>query len=470
MRSRALWWWTGFVVILLIALSLRLQKLTRISLTNDEVAEVTWAAMPFGAMLDRVAVDMVHPPLDYVVQFALGRAGAPEWARRLPSVLFGVATVALAIFLGRAWWGPLAGLLSGFFLAIAPLHIRFSQEIRPYSMALFFTAAAIAALEMYARRRRIAWAIVWFLAVFLAGFSFYFAGMTAGVVSLARIFIDRKETLANLWHQLPLIIAGWAALYAAWVPVAIRAVRNAPGFEPDILDWPWWRLRLQAFGAGDIGENFTNLGTWAFWCAVVIGIVLSVRVRSLRLAVVWLAGCGAIEIIALHYRPHYSAVRHLMPAWPGAFILAGAGVAFLLRRAATAPIGATIAIVFSAYSGMAIAQYYRAGRPDWRHVAVFVHERMRPGDTIIVTNNWVERNLGYYWERMPRVPDTRAERFAISSTPRQGPIWIVSGQCTPRDNLKRIGIVRQFLATDIAEVRYVRPGQTLDVSEELCSE
>ncbi|MGZ7042852.1 MAG: glycosyltransferase family 39 protein, partial [Thermoanaerobaculia bacterium] len=326
MRNRSWWWWTAFILIVLTALALRLQKLSRISLTNDEVAEVTWAAMPFGDMIDRVALDVVHPPLDYIVQFALGRAGASEPVRRLPAVLFGTATVALLILLGRLWYGPFAGLLAGCFLTIAPMHIRFSQEIRPYSMALFFIVGAILCLELYATRRRVIWAVLWFAAVLLAGYTFYFAGMTAGVVSLARIYVDRRGFLGRLWEWMTLLIAGWAVLYAAWVPVAIHGLRTPRGFQPDTLDWPWWRYRLHVFAAGQLSENAITAGSWAFWCAVVVGIVLSIRVKALRFAVIWLIGCGAIEIITLHFRPHYSAARHLMPAWIGAFILAGAGV------------------------------------------------------------------------------------------------------------------------------------------------
>jgi uncharacterized membrane protein len=252
MSNRSLWWWAAFVAIILTALALRLEKLNRISLTNDEVAEVMWSKMPFGSMIDRVALDLVHPPLDYIVQFALDRVEAPETIRRLPSVVFGTATVALIILLGRLWCGPLAGLFSGFFLAVSPMHIRFSQEIRPYSMALFFVVGAVLWLEMDAVRRRRVWAVLWFISVLLAGYTFYFAGMTAGVVSLARIYIDRHGSLENLWKRRTLIIGGWAALYALWVPVAIRAVRNQPGFPPDTLDWPWWRYRLQVFASGEL--------------------------------------------------------------------------------------------------------------------------------------------------------------------------------------------------------------------------
>src|SRR4051794_32687565 len=103
MRNR--WWWLAVAAVLLLALAVRLHNLTRLSLTNDEVVEVIWSSMNFGDMIDRVAVDMVHPPLDYIVQHEIGLTGAPEWNRRIAPVLFGVATVALTILLATLWSG-----------------------------------------------------------------------------------------------------------------------------------------------------------------------------------------------------------------------------------------------------------------------------------------------------------------------------------------------------------------------------
>jgi NAD(P)-dependent dehydrogenase (short-subunit alcohol dehydrogenase family) len=49
MRNRTLWW-SAVVFVLLVALVLRVQKLTQLSLTNDEVAEViAWLLSPAAA-------------------------------------------------------------------------------------------------------------------------------------------------------------------------------------------------------------------------------------------------------------------------------------------------------------------------------------------------------------------------------------------------------------------------------------
>src|SRR4051812_32265875 len=97
------------IAIVLIALALRLVRLTHFGLGNDEIAEVFWSALPLRDMLHFVIKDGVHPPLDYFMQFVLDRLSDSEWAWRLPRVLAGTATVALMMPLARRWFDERAG-------------------------------------------------------------------------------------------------------------------------------------------------------------------------------------------------------------------------------------------------------------------------------------------------------------------------------------------------------------------------
>ena len=66
-------------------------------------------------------------------------------------VALGVATVVLlADLAARA--GRRAGLAVAVIAACSPLHVRFSQELRPYSLGLFFLVLALWLAERAARR------------------------------------------------------------------------------------------------------------------------------------------------------------------------------------------------------------------------------------------------------------------------------------------------------------------------------
>ncbi|HSP13670.1 MAG TPA: glycosyltransferase family 39 protein [Thermoanaerobaculia bacterium] len=456
--------------VMLIAAGLRLREIRRWSLNNDEIAEVRWSSKSFSGMMQEVRRDAVHPPLDYVLQFVMGRLGGPEWLRRLPPVLFGIGTVALIMILARLWFGTGAGIAAGFFAALAPMHIRYSQEVRPYSMALFFVCAALLALELYAMRRQRRWAIAWFVLVFLSGFTLYFAGMVAGATSVFRIFVARRDALTLLWKRLPLIVLAWTVLYAPWLFVVIRLANEKPPQPPDTLDWPWWQLRVQTFAAGDWRFEPVTLGSWAFWICVAMGAIAAIRFKPLRIALFWFAAGTALEILVLQLRPHYSTPRYLMASWPGAFILAGAAIAWLMRSAPGRAAVPFILLLFAGHAALTLHVYYSGERSDWRGIAEYVYSRVKAGDNVMMANNWVQRNFGYYWAHLPARYDVGLIRYEQAYVDWPGPLWIVTGQCQPRQPLKGAGVMERWPMSEEAEVVYVRPGQKVSMKEELCPE
>lgn len=461
---------TAAVIVVVVATFLRLHDITRWSLDNDEIAEVRWSSRSFGAMMDAVRNDAVHPPLDYVVHYAISHVHGKEWVHRLPSALFGAATVVAIMLLGRLWFGAVAGVAAGFFAAIAPMHIRYSQEARPYSMALFFLCAALIALELYARSHRRAWAIGWFALVFLSGATLYFAGMVAAAASIFRIAISRRDELATLWRRLPVVVVGWTLLYAPWLSTVVKLSKNPSPQKADRLTWPWWQLRLQTFATGDWLYEPVSLGSWAMWLAVAIGIVIAIRRKSLWTAVFWFVIGTALEIIVLQIHPHYSTPRYLMPSWPAAVILAGAAIGALSSTRAGAVVAFFVGLLFAGYAAITLQTYFIGQRSEWRTIAQYVHDRAKSGEAVILTNNWVDRNFGFYWRRLSPRPDVNVVQFVQSTDPWKGPVWVVTGQCWPRAPLQQRDLMKSFQITEEARVFYIRTGHDLPMNEELCPE
>lgn len=463
--------WTLFALVVVAATGLRLWGIETWALNNDEIAEVRWSSGSFPELIGELKRDQVHPPLDYVVQHALGSLDAVEWVRRLPAVICGVFTIVLLMFLGTLWHSPVAGIAAGALLSVWPSHIRYSQEVRPYAMGMFFLAAALVALELYAMTRRRGWAGGWFALVFLAGATLYLAGLVAVIASIARMAIDRRDSLRMLWRRFPLIAIAWTLLYAPWLGVVVAAARARPPAPPEKLSWWWWQHRLQAFGTGAESFHPVTIGSWAFWVAVVIGATASYRHPRLRTATAWFAGGFAATVVLLQLRPHYAnSPRYLLAAMLAAPLLAGGGIATLWNRLAGKVAAAALMLTVASFSAITLDGYYRGDRPDWRALAVYVHQRARAGDTVILTNNWVVRNFGFYWQRLPRRTDVRVERFVPQGQALGGPAWIVTGQCRPRPPLARIAIMHRHPVTELAEIRYLREGQSVPASQELCPE
>jgi len=76
----------------------------------------------------------------------LSLVGASEVTLRLPSALFGAASVGLVAVVGRTLVGEYVALLAGLLLSVSPVHVLYSQQGRVYAMAGFLALLAMALL------------------------------------------------------------------------------------------------------------------------------------------------------------------------------------------------------------------------------------------------------------------------------------------------------------------------------------
>jgi 4-amino-4-deoxy-L-arabinose transferase-like glycosyltransferase len=127
----------------LLGFALRLVRLDFQPLWWDEGWSLFFATRDFGTMLERTAVD-IHPPLYYaLLTMWMQFAGKGQVALRLLSVVVGVATIPLLYALGRRLFGSRVALVSALLIAVAPLHIYYSQEVRMYGLVTLFGLASV---------------------------------------------------------------------------------------------------------------------------------------------------------------------------------------------------------------------------------------------------------------------------------------------------------------------------------------
>jgi len=129
--------------VLLIALVVRLTSLDQ-SFWLDETTTATVARdMPLSEFFSSFLPGDFHPPLHYLTVKAWGGVfGFSEMALRFTSVLFGLATVYLTYRIGKLLNSGRVGLMAAALLAVAPLHIYYSQELRMYAMTAFLATVS----------------------------------------------------------------------------------------------------------------------------------------------------------------------------------------------------------------------------------------------------------------------------------------------------------------------------------------
>jgi hypothetical protein len=108
----------------------------------DELLQVSFYAHPFD-QIARYAAHQQQPPLDYWLGFGVNTLSSSDFAVRLPSMFFGVGAVYfITLLVGRLCTLPVS-YGTGIVAALLPFNIYFSQEARPYSIAIFLFLALL---------------------------------------------------------------------------------------------------------------------------------------------------------------------------------------------------------------------------------------------------------------------------------------------------------------------------------------
>ncbi len=141
------------VVASLAALALRLARLDFQPLWWDEGYSAWFATHPLGEMV-RLTAEDIHPPLYYALLHLWTLiAGPGPVSLRLVSVAAGLAAIPLMFAAARRILGSQrAALLAAFLLAINPLHVYYSQEVRMYGLVALLSIGVLwAAWEVLER-------------------------------------------------------------------------------------------------------------------------------------------------------------------------------------------------------------------------------------------------------------------------------------------------------------------------------
>lgn len=246
----------GLLLITLLALLLRLFRIGASSLWVDELITI-WQGTVLGESLWRQFLDDLQSPLPMVITTFVSRFSQSEAWLRLPSALAGAATPALLFAAGRHVIGRRGALFAALILAVHPMHIYHSQEVRGYTFLLFFGLAA-AALALGARGRpgngRIALIGLTGAAAVLSNLQglFWMGGLALGLVAAGRI---RRGSLLR-----------WACAFGAIL----------------LLTSPWWSASMQVHEVDrlvpgeETGEALRGESTFSVWSIPYAGFALSV--------------------------------------------------------------------------------------------------------------------------------------------------------------------------------------------------
>jgi hypothetical protein len=142
-------------LILVVGAGLRFAALERQSLWDDEMSTVHDMRLGWRNWPQRFATYETHPPL-YFLQLRPWRAvfGGSLASLRANSAFWGTVSLALLLLLMRVYCGREVGLWAMALMAVSPYHLAYSQELRPYALAIALAIGGWIVLEAALRKPR----------------------------------------------------------------------------------------------------------------------------------------------------------------------------------------------------------------------------------------------------------------------------------------------------------------------------
>ncbi len=411
------------------AAGLRLFHLGSQSLWIDEV--LTWLNASIGQPFSlRALTEDLHGPLFSLILYGWTRlAGDGEWAMRLPSALFGIATVPAMAWLARRWLGRETAAIAAWLTAGSPFLVWYSQEARNYSLLLLCTTLASAVLLGVVRAPRARGAFGYAFAsagALLSNWAYAFvlpvhalwwwgapperaqrlkllAGVCAVVVLAALPFVPQvigtwdwsRLTPAHRAAPEEVALRGATTFHAAAVPFALHAFAVGYTLGPSLSE-------LRASAPLPIvmrhGPGIAVVGLLFGWLGV-LGLRAIARRGRLGETLVWLL--GPVLLVTWMSVSNFKVFhpRYLMVAFPAFLLVIAAGLADAkagLRRV----LGLAVALLWT----LSLFHHYadpRYAKEDYRGMAEVLSRRALPDERVISINT--DDPLTYYYRGPLRV-------------------------------------------------------------------
>jgi 4-amino-4-deoxy-L-arabinose transferase-like glycosyltransferase len=402
-RMTARGWALAAAALFLAASAVRLFRLDHFSYGLDEILQAFFIQGDWKFFWKTLKFDAIHPPLDYLIDRFVELLGPSDWARKLPAVLWGIGTIAAIGRLLARRGGQTAGWIAATLLAFAPFHVRYSQELRPYSLGLFLLVLSLLLLDRFLERPRSGRLTALWLACLATAYALYFAALVLAIAAAGLLVEDafspdpgRRTASRRFLKWSPAFVLLLFVAYLPWWPVVAEAARRSPMAPAPEASWAR-STRILSFlsFAPDDGQPLGRKGPF-YLLLVAIGILIAIRRPRLRFLAIWsIGGILAIELLGrLH--PHFDTSRHFLPAGLAFPALAAVPIAALASWPRLRPVAAALVAAVLFFDVRSLAVYFRNGRADWRTLADFLRRESPPNERVFTENQYSQLCVAFY--------------------------------------------------------------------------
>ncbi len=351
--------------------------------------------------------------------------GTSEFALRMLSVIFAIATIPVIYALGAKLFDVRTGLIAATLLAVNTSFMLQAQNARSYTMAAFLVLLATLILVVDRVHPPRFKSVLYVLAMAGAIFSHTLSIL---ILPVHWLLISTTDTSRAAQMRFAKQMIGLAILL---IPAAWLIVRG----QPDQFDWipPLSALSFKDLFSGFAGAPYgpSNLLRRTLMAVYAVAIAFGLRAlirarrtRDARLAGWVVASAGFLVPMVLLLgislaHPLYQ-FRYLAMALPFFTLLAAAGLAAIEYRMVSS-------IVLSAIVILSVALQWSIHRMPyeypWPSLTRTVLENAHPGDSLIILPAFLRFPIDYYTDRLKG-----RDKLPSIAYPRWGSQFRVAGQ------------------------------------------
>ncbi|TPG76692.1 hypothetical protein EAH78_16145 [Pseudomonas arsenicoxydans] len=395
-------------LVFLVSVWVRLHALGGTSIWSDEAFTLILSSYSPSQIIFHTAQD-VHPPLYYLALHAWMMVfGNGVFSARSLSVVAGCLTVMMGM-----WWLLListkrAAILGGVMLALLPMAVRYSQEIRMYSLFALFMMGATVALVYWVNGVHRKPAIVVYTLLMAAGlYTHYFAAvcMASHWVYLLILMFWRdtryKYFFAVDWWLANLAIV---CIFIAWVPSLLHQLKFS-GFN-----WVAMPGIHAVVSAVWVFLNYTDglmFAAWAYYSLPVVFVVMSFVVvaqdkskkGSSALLVIYTWFPLLLIVVVSFFYPLFVDRYFIFAAMGLPMVLAIALDNFMVRKVSGCYLVFLLIVILEV---VGVGNVYRRGHAVYDEVnrmdvlSAYLNEYAGSDDGVLVTNGFLYFPFVYY--------------------------------------------------------------------------
>lgn len=392
------------------------------SLWVDEMLTLTVATPKPGYPLGQLLVHNIHGPLHTFVVAIMRTVSENDAWLRLPSALAGVGTVLLVYGWIRPRLGSRIAGWAALLLAVNPLHIHYSQELRNYAFAVCFVMLSCVLLDRLCARWSAGRAAAFATSVsaaLLCNFSACFTFIVQAVV-FARAQASRRVAVTRwlaVTAAVVLITSPWIYRVTTYVDFGKLATPVEPGtlspgerlrgdttFRWEAIPYTFYAYSVGfALGPtltemhGDVGRALARHRVPIVWTALVFGVLAVAGLRAVSRPprgdswrAVELVLYITIPLAATLFLNWQNAkafnVRYVLVGLPMFLTLIAAGIDAAARKRRI-----VVAALALGTCAVALFNYYAdpsRQKEDVRDATRAVEARLAPGECIFAPTVW----------------------------------------------------------------------------------